>query len=1176
MTYSASLRAAMMAGASAVAVIATPAAAQSITFAIPAQGLSGALQQFAVRTNRDLLYSPELVANLRSPGLSGSFTPEDGLRRLLAGTALAFHQPTPNVFVIQRNGPRVASASLQSGMGDAPVEPAAAATGEPSSLTGTVFDGATGTPIAGAAVRIEGTDLSTVTDDRGAYRFPDLAPGDYTIVLDYLGDAPRTETVTIAGGEPATLNFTRRTETGEIVVYGYSSGVQRALNQQRTALNNATIISEDFLGGFPAETVSEALRRIPGVAFGRNDDSGEGSRITVRGFSSELINVQVNGVDLQGTNFERSIDLSGYLAENISTITVHKTLLPSHQSTASGGFVQIETRSGLDYGDLQVSGSIEGESALGDGFGREWQANGTIGMKLTSNFGIAATISYRDTQRTNYDVAALTYVPAVLPVGYTSVPVIPASRQFPFDSAFNNRLIAGANYGARDRDETTLAASLNLAWDIGGHTRLRLDAQTNRRDTSTFITRSLVSYLMTGVEMPIEELGGEVRRRTVFSSLRPTVVLAASDQQLTTNTLSLRGDTDVGRWHFRYKAGYSGARQQSSNDGTTLLGATFTNLTDLIDPSTIVIQRDDDPARTPRVVDGAFILGRGGVPIPSLTPIGLDAMNNPANYSVSNAFRTITNSPTDAWTFEGSARYEAGSWLDYVEAGVRWDRTDRNSADANFATNSVGTLKTLSRFAPIAGRPTTIADIDPGLFVPRSFDDIGIGFTLQGLSAAGNRAFFEALENFLVDDPSTPFNEARFTYLDYAEANPITNPNALAPASSAEQRLAGYVEAGLDLGKFEVVGGVRIEQIRRAGSALSLPSATLPNGSAEPRETFIAAGLLDFFTTSATDITVAPTLLVNYRPRTNIVARFGYQRSTTLPPIQSLRRQPQYVVNLRSNQVIVREGNPDLRPTYVDNFDVDLAYYFQDVPGLIRAGFFYKKTTNNPVNLLIADRPADIRAQVEAFFAPLATTRPDLIAFNADTEFLLARPTNGEGGVIWGVELEAIRRFNFLPGFLSGFGVIANVTYTSGDFPTLVSGRDDAGVLTTFTLDRALQDQAELVYNVSLTYERAGFSGRLSYTHQDLTVSAFEIHDLNTVLPAYSTLDLRLSYNFNAGGGIFTIFLEGDDLLRDSDEPDIRNATASTPGREGEGFFFPNTFQYNGGRTFTLGVRARF
>ena len=86
---------------------------------------------------------------------------------------------------------------------------------------------------------------------------------------------------------------------------GYRSAIEVALNQQKNADNNSTVVASDLLGGFPAETVSEALRRVPGVAFGRDADTGEGSRITVRGFSSEAINVQLNGLD------RRARDMSG-------------------------------------------------------------------------------------------------------------------------------------------------------------------------------------------------------------------------------------------------------------------------------------------------------------------------------------------------------------------------------------------------------------------------------------------------------------------------------------------------------------------------------------------------------------------------------------------------------------------------------------------------------------------------------------------------------------------------------------------------------------------------------------------------------------------------------------------------------------------------------------------------
>src|SRR5690606_13846985 len=116
---------------------------------------------------------------------------------------------------------------------------------------------------------------------------------------------------------------------------------------------------------------------------------------------------------------------------------------------------------------------------------------------------------------------------------------------------------------------------------------------------------SAIQYLTTGVDMPIPELGGEVRRRFVLSSLRPGLSLASSDVELATTTVSLRGDTELDRWSFRYKAGYSAARQRSTNDDITFLGNTYTNLADLIDPA--AIQYAPDGAGNPRIIDGGYV-----------------------------------------------------------------------------------------------------------------------------------------------------------------------------------------------------------------------------------------------------------------------------------------------------------------------------------------------------------------------------------------------------------------------------------------------------------------------------------------------------------------------------------------------------------------------------------------
>lgn len=1176
MTNAISFRNALLAGAAVVAVASPSAAqAQSVSFSIEPQTLAGGLQEFARQTDREILYAPELVANRRTAGVSGSFTPEAAMQRLLAGTNLTFRQTGGNVIVLQAATTGPGQAATQRGVGAGAVR-------------GAVTDAATGAPVPGASIRIQGANLAAVSDERGFFRIPGVPAGEHTVVLDYLGSRDQAQQVTVAAGSEATLNFLQGEsgvlEVEDVVVTGYMSAIQRALNQQRTANNASTVISEDTLGGFPAETVSEALRRVPGVAFQRAPDTGEGSEILVRGFNAEAINVQVNGADLQGTNFERTVDLSGYLADNISQVTIHKSLLPSHEATGSGGLVEIETRSGLDYGDFTFSAGVEQERPVESGFGDEYQINATVGGKLSSTFGLAANVSYRDTSRTNFDVFnnSAGTTPGVLPAGYTSVFLVPASQQFPFDEEFNSRLNTSATYMGRDREETTLAIGVNAAWDIGDHTRLRFDLSHNKRDAYTFFSRTAVQFLTGGFDMPIPELGGEVRRRFVFNSLRPGMSLASSDVELETNTLTFRGDTNLDQWQFRYKAGYSGAVSRSRNDDVTLLGSTFTNLRDIIDPNTIRFANDDDAAQTERIIDGGFVEGPDGVPIPSLTPLGLDILFDPATYRIASAGRSITDSPTDSYFGEFSARRYMQNWIDYIEVGAKYDRSERTALDDTFTTDPAA-LREINTFSSIPGRNTFLSDIDPALLLSRDLGLFGLGgFSVPSISQAGNAAIFRGLEGLLVDDPSTPFNEARFNFTDASDFDPTLVAGGLMPAASIEERWAGYVEGHFEFGDFDIIGGARVERINRSGGTLSVPSVTLntPTFQQEPRSTFAQAGMIAVNNVEAVETTITPSFLINWRPRTNVVARLGYFRSTVHPSLQMLRRPTQYFIDLRPsrNQAILSEGNPDLEPTLTDNWDLDVAWYFKDTPGLLRAAVFHKTITNNFTNVFTSDVPADeVRDRILEYFQPLAATRPDLTAFDADTLFLYRRPENGEGGTIWGVELEAIRQFDFLPGFLSDFGFIGNVTYTNGDFPTLVNGRDDNGVLTTFTLNRALQGQAPWTYNAGLTYAKGGFEGRLIYTKQSQSTSAYEVHDMNTVVPAYSTLDLRMSY---AWGGPddnrYTVFVEGDDLLRDADEADIRSAISNSPDRSDASFFFPNTYQYSGGRMVTLGLRARF
>jgi TonB-dependent receptor len=1179
------LQAAMLTGAANIAIVGS-AQAQD-------QALSSALRDYALKTGKNLVYPPSMVANKRANAVSGRHTPKQALRLLLRGTSISFRELQGNVLALTVIGN---SRIRQNAANPATVSPAvvqsASATsamqadpgiddGPTGVVSGTVVNRSTGAALKGALVRIDGTNLETVTDDRGQYYFPAVPRGQQTVRVEYLGEAARTAIVSVAPGSRQEANIQLGAANQDIVVFGYRSSIQQALNKQKNADNNATIVSADLLGGFPAETVSEALRRVPGVAFGRDDETGEGSRITVRGFSSEAINVQLNGLEVQGTGFERTVDLSGFLTDNISEITIHKSLLPSHEATGSGGLVEIETKSGLDYGDFSANFSIEGETNFDRAFGEEYQINGTVAGKLTDNFGIAASLQYRRSDRLNYTAFFVNRIPPVFPVGSTSLFNVPASNEFPFDPELDSQLlISSGRYTRSELLDEAIVGSVNLAWDIASHTRLRLDFQRNQNDSRRSNSGSTIGFGAFLTDMPIPELDNEVRRRVTLSSFRPSIVVSETDERIASDSISFRGDTDIGRWEFEYKAGY--ARSKRSGDNTSLvLQAVQPDILGAIDPNTVVINPDDDAAMTPRVVNGAFIESGNGLIVPSLTQAGLDFINDPASYDVFSAITNPIDNPTETYSGEFQARYNTPlDFLTYVELGGKYQRNKRTT------NGNVTNARTVAseRYLRIAARPISLSAFDGGVFDQDGFGQLGArGFSIPFLSTANGLAVFNQLDNFIADDPSTPdFNEERLAFTDFTQADPIEGgAGFLVPTRTIEEKFSGYLESKLTLGDFDLIAGVRYEREKRSGVTLSSQSFRLnePGFRTEPRETFVEQGLVSFESTSGTVETWTPSFLLTYRPIENITARLGYFRSTVNPDFRLLNRGTTFSVDLRPGfgRVTILEANPSLKPSTTDNYDFDIAYYFDDSPGLVRAGFFYKKISNNFTN--VSFTPVDNTDVLQRFrdrYEPLAATRPDLLALPEDAELLVNRPENGEGGTIWGIEGELIRRLTFLPGFLSDFGVLANVTYTNGDFPTLVSARDDDGNTIQLSLDRPLRDQARWVYNLSLDYERDGFQGRVIYTSQSASVETFDEFNINTVIPGYDTLDARFSYSFEKAGGLWTLFLEGDDLLRGAKKPDIRETTSSRFGDGEASFDFPNTFQFNGGRTITFGVRAKF
>lgn len=103
------------AAAAALMIFAAPTIAQAqeqtYKFEVPAQDLGGALRAFGQASRQQIIFSEDAVRGKTSPALQGTFTADEGLQRLLAGSGLTVRRTAAGVLYVGRDAATNAPAS---------------------------------------------------------------------------------------------------------------------------------------------------------------------------------------------------------------------------------------------------------------------------------------------------------------------------------------------------------------------------------------------------------------------------------------------------------------------------------------------------------------------------------------------------------------------------------------------------------------------------------------------------------------------------------------------------------------------------------------------------------------------------------------------------------------------------------------------------------------------------------------------------------------------------------------------------------------------------------------------------------------------------------------------------------------------------------------------------------
>lgn len=1174
------------------------------------QPLSDALQSFADQADLQVIFFADITEGKVSSGLEGEYAVDAALDTLLADTGLGYtfiddtavsiqvvatdsggdsnrkNSATTTVLMAQNARPTPATAS---GLSNSDVTTV---------LTGKVIDARTSANLKGAKVLLVELGWWTSTNDLGEFRFPAMPVGTYTVRASYLGYEEISETVDVRlDGTNQDLRMVSTFD--EIVVMGTQSGRMQALNLERTSAVTSTVLNADQLGTFNGITVSDALRRAPGIAFIPDPDTGDGAQVIVRGVEPDLNQVTLNGVRLlDGTGLGRSPDLSNILTENIERVTINKSLLPSHDSNGAGALVEIETKSPLDRERRFASFGLEyGESS--GSFSDEFGVNATLSGKLGADedFGASISVSYReqDTNRLSYGVGDP--LPAVLPavnsVGnpvFAPVDVNPLNT-FPFDDGFDELypLSVSAAQGTTERE--TLSITSSIEKEVGDHTSLQFDVFYTENSQTVFNSSTAAFNLGLYDSIAVDGLSGDVRPGLVgedvarnnpnpfFPVLFGDGILGGvirestyvPDQESAQTTLSFRGSTARGAWDFDYKVGYSLSESDTPESfqvflGTQQFGTSGAfNLFSDIGPRSFF----SEEALANTTADGRIVsifpalgsAGSGDFILPLFSEEGFDFYNSLDSFPLRYSRTGPRSSEGEELDFGFDARRSFDSnVLRYVQFGVAYRETEFFSpGDRGFQGLGLG-------FGTFDG--AVIPGSDPAERYNSEFFGLALGPGL--LTRVGAGGDFAALTRGSVEQFVA--NAASFELDGLVEPLVIVDGNLDNSRRTQEDILNAYVEVELEFNKLQIIGGVRIESIDVGSSFFTAPRVrSADDGSLllDPND----VGQIVSGSVSQTE--VLPRVLANYRFDDNRILRAGYYTTVSRPQLENLTARQDLSLDLRPTSsstgdrplLEVSQGNPDLKPAISHNFGLDFEYYTDDV-GVVKASAFYKRIENPlQTNRTFIDEAA-VAAEIEL---------PDLPFFNdlpEPLEVIFEQPVNAESDdEIWGIELTAERQLAMLPGLWSGLGIYANYTYTDSETTqrlTVLSTFDERGFVEFEGVPFTSAPKHQGTFG--LTYRRHGLDSSLLYSAQDRRLDSIRPFDLNLYNETVETLDFRVDYITQIGGVDYRIYFRAEDLLSDKEDPFLQTSLGGESGVPQ--YVLGST--YFGGRRFFTGVSVLF
>lgn len=918
-------------------------------------------------------------------------------------------------------------------------------------------------------------------------------------------------------------------QADDIVVTGIRASLQRSLKTKRDSVGVIDAISAEEMGKFPDTNLAESLQRITGVSIDRN--SGEGSKVTVRGFGPDFNLVLLNGRQMPASGLgscceapaSRSFDFANLAAEGIAAVEIYKSGRASLPTGGIGSVINIITPRPLDrpgfQGSLGAKGVID-HSFEGTQITPEF--SGIISQTFNDDtIGILVTGSYQNRK------ASMAQFNAGWREGYLgnennwgSLPVDANDWRGNFAQVTNHpdatdiyQVTQNASYDFTDIEreringqavlqiKPTDTLSMTLDYTYSQNT---IDARTNSIGVwfnHNNTTSSWTDGPVAGANFYSEAFGpGEGKDLAITGAVAAN---RSVNQSIGFNT---RWTGDNGLW-LEFDAHHSTAESKP----TSPYGSNIA-----VGSAIYGVRNQKVDFTTPMPVISATMYPGSEVLAQNIRPSG-------------NAFRNAyMHDRINEVSLRGGYKFDS-SIIDSLDFGATYTDNKVRSAYGFIQSDSWGGTLTTGQTPDSLYTLTNLPDHLKGIngsngtgILPSYFkiDTVGLINLLQ--SQIG-----------VCSSPWTG-SAAPGTCLANFQADRRINERTVAPYAQATFKF--------DLGSAPttVRMGMRYEATDISSSAL-VPIPAQTSWVADNEIGLIFTGRSDFSTLKGQYENWLPAFDFDISPMRNVKLRASYSQTITRPDYASMQGGITVNQPLRPGGGSTgSSGNPGLLPYKAKNIDVS-AEWFYGRDSYISVGFFHKDVSNfianstvqqplfnltNPATGAAANQARAALGGTPSFaqiLAWLAVNNPSVVEFNGGVprgvlgqpndplvQFTTTRPSNSDKvAKLWGWEFAIQHSF-----WDTGFGAILNYTIVRSDTRFDNTLRYTA---TQFAVN-GVSDSA----NAVLFYDKNGLQARVAYNWRDGFLGGYGFDPF--YIDAYGQFDVSASYEISKG---YTVFVEG-------------------------------------------------